>query len=219
MDAESAEVRGSIYQFLSNIYIRVPDSNFSEILSEQIHPFLLSVKSFARKEKWPKSIDEGVSLIEKYIESGGRGNAESLAIEFTRLFRGVKPGYGPPPPYESIYRKGERVMNEATSEVLERYRKAGLAAIKELEGEPPDHVSFELYFLGYLCSREAESLRNDEEDKAAVHRAQKNEFLQEHATKWIPSFCERIFGESENDFYRGAAKLTEGLLALEQHAP
>lgn len=211
-----AEVKGDIYRFLSNIYIDVPDSNFPDVLNEQILPFLLSIKSFARKEKWPRGIDEGISLMEKYVESiGGKEVTESLAVEFTRLFRGVKPGYGPPPPYESVYKKSEHVMSEATSEVLEKYRKSGLTVARELEGEPPDHISFELYFLSYLCNREAESLRTNDENRAYEYRAQKNEFLQEHVIKWVPSFCERILKESKNDFYKGAAKLTKEFVVLD----
>ncbi len=217
-EAGAAEVKSNIYRFLSNIYIHLPDSNFPDVLNEQILPFLLSTKSFARKEKWPKGINDGINLIEKYVESiGGRDGrevTESLAVEFTRLFRGIKPGYGPPPPYESVYKK-EHVMSEATSEVLEKYRKSGLAVAKELEGELPDHISFELYFLSYLCDKEAESLRTNNENRAFEYRAQKNEFLQEHVIKWVPSFCERILKESENDFYKGAAKLTKEFVELD----
>lgn len=210
-EAEAAEVKSNIYRFLSNIYIHLPDSNFPDVLNKQILPFLVSIKSFARKEKWPRGINDGINLIERYIESiRGREVTESLAVEFTRLFRGVKLGYGPPPPYESVYK-----MSEGTSEVLEKYRKSGLAVAKELEGELPDHISFELYFLSYLCNKEAESLRNNNENRAYEYRVQKNEFLQEHVIKWVPSFCERILKESENDFYKGAAKLTKEFVELD----
>ena len=131
---------------------------------------------------------------------------KQLAPEYTRLFRGIKEGIGPPPPYESLYRGGG-LMSDATQSVRAHYRAAGFGEIAP-EAGPQDHLGAELRFLSMLSYREAEAWEREAEDEAlAMHEAQRA-FLEQHLMTWLPDYSLRLADESKEPFYRAVAQLT-----------
>ena len=134
---------GRAYFILSNIYMQVPGKDFSRVIEKEIIPSFAALREKATEKGWTRVL-EALHL----TEEGAQG--KDLAREFTRLFRGVRPGYGPKPPYESLYRGEKTVMGDIAGEVKTRYREAGLSVEARFKGEPPDHISFELFFLNHL---------------------------------------------------------------------
>ncbi len=215
--SDLAAARAGIYKLTSALYFRTHETyllksleewvssqtatdNSSQLLSKQMRHGLTAMDSFFREVKG-KSWEELL---------------ETVSVEFTRLFRGVKKHYSPPPPYESVYREeGGRVFGELTVAVRSEYRRFGLDLANELSGEPPDHISFEMEFMHLLCSREVTAWKRNDMDEALRFLKAEKEFSEEHLLTWIPGLCDKVREFDRIDFFRGLADLTEGWITFD----
>jgi len=195
-------------------YLRIPDLNFVEKMTDENLSARLA--ALACPTDIPNDMSDGSKIIEGFIKVSKNKSPEKicsdLSVEYTRLFRGVKRSYGPPPPYESVYVEKGLVMGESTAEVKKKYTEAGVALANNLKGEPPDHIGLELDFMRHLCGEEADAWGGGKKDMALKHLDMENAFLREHLVKWIPKFCDIIVKETKLDFYRGLARLTKGFI-------
>ncbi len=218
--SQLAESRGKIYQFLSYFYTQPLDQNFLKALMNGGLPSFLASPEVHKV--LPAEMADGIRVIEDYTRNlkahGLEEFGRALSVEFTRLFRGVKRVYSPPPPYESVYIDGENlVWGESTAKVLEEYRRSGLDIHAKYKGEPPDHISFELDFMRFLCGKEAEAWKNEEQEGALSYLRLESSFLNEHLGRWVHIFCDRIIELDGTGFYRAVAKLTKGFIELEHN--
>ena len=132
-----------------------------------------------------------------------KSDSMELRKEFTRLFRGIQEGYGPPPPYESLYRQCE-FPTDITDAVISYFQSGGFdpGAICE---EPPDFLVTELRLMSLLAFKEHEgSLKGDEQQRQYFIKLQ-NEFLQNHLMIWVPEYCQTLMAASRVDFYQQLA--------------
>ncbi len=199
-----AEIRSRTYWFLSTLYLVRPDAGFLEDLK-------LKLSEFSEQSD---ELVELVELIRESLEGEPRELSQRLAVEFTRLFRGIKKGYSPPPPYESVYRGEGRVMGEATLAVMKFYSEAGFGIIDEDEG-PQDYIGVELKFMSLLCYREMESWKNGRIGEGRRYLELEKRFLDEHILRWVPEFCRRVEAEAREEFYAAVARLTEEFIRVD----
>jgi TorA maturation chaperone TorD len=219
MEMESlvlSEVRGSVYSFLSSIYMQPVSYDFTiRVLDEDQYPNLTIMGSL---KTLPKDIVEGLEIIKKFVKKSKNMSVKvlqnELAVEQTRLFRGISPKYGPPPPYEAVYREG-RVMGESTQEVLRKYSKAGVH-ISDERSELPDQAGVELGFMQFLCEEEFKARKSNRVNDVTEYLTKEKEFINEHIAKWIPAFCDKVIIQAKVDFYLAIAKITKGFLTLDQ---
>lgn len=136
--------------------------------------------------------------------------AERLAAEHARLFRGIREGYGPPPPYESLWREG-RIMGEATLDVASAYAEAGYAA--DPTWGPFDHLVEELRFMAALCHAEDQARDAGRAHEAAWARRRQQTFLQRHLAAWLPAYCAQLEREAREPLYRALARVTATIVA------
>jgi TorA maturation chaperone TorD len=211
---ESAKFRSKIYGFLSSLYMQIPSHNLvNALLCGEVSSFL---STLPQKVGPTRDIEEGLADILRFITtSSGQAVEEvhqNLCVEYTRLFRGIMPGYSPPPPYESVYRdEGRVLMGKSAVEVRRRYAEAGVDVPAEC-GDLPDYVGLELDFMRFLAEQEAESWRKRERDSALGYLDMERGFLTDHIMKWVPRFCDKVVDVAEFDFYRGIARMTKGFL-------
>ncbi len=126
---------------------------------------------------------------------------EELQVEYTRLFIG--PFGVAVPPYGSYYlEKTGEVMGETTREVMQLYRKAGLAIDKEFT-ELPDHIAVELEFAYYLVTTINNPDVRDSENKYGILHALYTQFYSLYFIPFISAFSNRLLQETDNDFYLG----------------
>lgn len=139
--------------------------------------------------------------------------AERLAVEHARLFRGISEEYGPPPPYESLWREGQ-LMGDSTVRVATRYLEAGY----QPEGRfaPCDHIVEELRFMAALCHAEHEARQAGRAQDARQARDQQQRFLDEHLTAWTGKYCQNLADQSREPLYQTLARMTT--IVLEQDA-
>ena len=134
------------------------------------------------------------------------GLGRRLGQEFTRLFRGIQEGHGPPPPYVSLYR-GQSVGRDLTLTVLNRYRAAGFGEVEPSVG-PQDHLGAKQRFLALLALREAEAWGGGDTDPALARIGQQQGFMDAHLMTWLPAYVARIEAGAREPFYAAAARLT-----------
>jgi TorA maturation chaperone TorD len=200
--ATLASSRSRIYGILAAAYNRLPDESFAERLAS------LDTNG----QDWPSELRTGLELIEAFSRAcEGRPVGElatELAVERTRLFRGLKPGYGPPPPYEAVYLGSDgQPRMQATAAVARAYAEAGVGLPEGLRDQP-DYIGLELDFMRHLTEKEARAWAEGNRDEAVRIVEKERSFLEEHLGRWVPRFCEVMDAESRLDYYRGIARMT-----------
>ena len=158
---------------------------------------------------------KGISEISRFVGQAKDLPIEdvemSLRVDWTRLFRGVQPGYGPIPPYEGLYvDQGENDF-EAMQAVAAFY--AGYDMLPhENAGNRPDYAGLELEFLRCVCEQQAEAREKGENELSEKWQSAERGFISAHLGRWGPAYCDCAIEEAKTDFYRGFARLTKGLL-------
>jgi putative dimethyl sulfoxide reductase chaperone len=200
--ATLAGSRSRIYGMLAAAYNRLPDESLVERLA--------SLDTGGHD--WPPELADGLDLIEGFSRSrSGKPldeRATELSVERTRLLRGLKPGYGPPPPYEAVYAGSDgQPRMQATAAVAKAYAEAGVGLPEGLK-EQPDYIGLELDFMRHLTEREARAWAEGNRDEAVRIVEKERRFLEEHLARWVPRFCEVMDRAARLDYYRGIARMT-----------
>ncbi len=118
-------------------------------------------------------------------------------------------------PFQSMFMSEEcRVGGDQTRVILDHYQSASFPIATK--GESPDHIGVMLYFLAFLCQREAQGW--DQDNPAAVKAAQTTmvEFLDANLLAWLPSFVVTM-RLTEHPFYSVLAEVLWSL-TLEHRA-
>jgi TorA maturation chaperone TorD len=150
-------------------------------------------------------------------ESDWPALAQRLAVEHARLFLGLREGYGPPPPYESLWR-GEQVMGDSTPAVASAYAAAGFVAEGPPAWGPCDHLAFELRFMASLCHAEEEALGAGDTAQVQWARGHQARFLREHLLAWFPRYSEHLAMQAREALYRTLARVTVQMLSEDAKA-
>lgn len=210
---KKAEDRSRLYMLLSIFYMKRPREEFVKKLKTD--EFIQNLKNALSEEE--NKITDGVKILELFIKSirnlPDSEVAEKLAVDFTRLFRGIKKGYGPPPPYESTWRGEGKMAGEWTQEVLKKYREAGLGI--DIEAELPDYIGVELKFMAILAYHEALAWRKNDILTALSFLEMEKKFIDEHLKNWVPEFCRIMAHEALSNFYKAMAIVTKEFLEVE----
>ncbi len=214
-----ATARSRVYGFLGAVYNRMPNDQFASSLSSpEVAAFLASV---GQMEDDPGDMQEGLRLIEAFIRASKDKPVEQLktelAVDRTKLLRGIKPGYGPPPPYEGVYAAmAQEALGQTMMSVRNIYAESGVVLPEEIHDQP-DFIGFELDFMRHLTEKEAEAWANEENEEVVKIIKKERAFLDEHILRWVPRFCDLMFEQAQLDFYRGIARLTKGFVQGEAH--
>lgn len=213
-----ARSRSQVYGFLSSLYLDLPTKGWvSQLLDEST---LAPLTSLSSRSGISPEVQEGLKLIQDFLQDSRSKPLEELesvlAVERTRLFRGIRPADSPPPPYESVYRGEEgQLAGLWAVEVSRKYAAAG-AEIPSHYHDLPDYIGLELDFMRFLCQKEAELWGKGDREKALQYLDMERSFLEEHLAQWAPRFCSLAFKSASVDFYCGLLKLTEGAIASDR---
>jgi TorA maturation chaperone TorD len=215
-----AQSRSKLYGFLSALYVKLPNEEFAaNLLCDKFQSLLQLI---SQSDQVSGEMKEGLKTIEGFVnETRDRPRtelAQELGVDWTRLFRGLKRGYGPPPPYESVYiESSEQDARQTIGEVMKTYREAGVS-VDEKAGQRSDYIGIELDFMRHLAEKEMEMWERADYQEAIAYLGQEDDFLDKHIVPWIPKFCDKVFTEAQTDFYRGVALFTKGFLKLEEES-
>lgn len=135
---------------------------------------------------------------------------QELLVDYAKLF--VGPDELLAHPYGSVYLDGPKIlMGDSTMDVIATYRDADFAISAEFK-EVPDHIAVELEFLYLLCYNESLAeieQRCEDRDHWCSRRQQ---FIENHLGRWVERFCSKLRDNTEHDYYRNLADLTEAFV-------
>ena len=208
--SELALSRARVYEILAAIYSKPVGDAELDVFRQW-----WSIEAELPRGTLPKIMVHGLEKVRSWLEDDDSNTPDkrkaALGSEFIRLFRGLRRGPSPPPPYESVYVDGGALYGPSTDRVGQKYQQFNL---KILSNEPPDQLAFELDFMRFLCEKEAEARRTGQAIQDWL--AEEEDFVREHLAPWLPAFCEGIRKSCESLFYSGVADLTEGWICLDQ---
>jgi putative dimethyl sulfoxide reductase chaperone len=211
--ADLAEQRSAVYAFLSSIFMVLPDQSFVCRLTDGRMGTLLEALS---ADDVSPDIETGIHLIRGYLASLQTVAADQvetdLAVERARLLRGIKPGYGPPPPYESVYRgTADSGAGQTLLQVKRAFADAGVS-VPESVHEPADYIGLELELMRHLANQEAQAWRAGDEAKAGMWLDKQKAFLADHLASWVPQFADLMAEHAALGFYQGVARIMKGFV-------
>ena len=209
--ATGAHLRAEMYGFLARMFNHRPDVEFVRRLR------VLGVDSFtfSTETELAPDVAQGLQEMGFYIEATSADPEEKveedLAVDWTRLFRGVRPGYGPPPPYEGVYAEEGTDQGDVLQSIMRVYHEHSVD-LDEKAGNRPDYIGIELDFLRHLGECEAAAWEQEEDESALEYQDAEKHFLINHLGRWIWKFCDLAIEEAKTDFYRGFIRLTKGVM-------
>lgn len=203
-----AQGRSQIYAFLADIY---NNPGFAARLTpEYTQELTAAVAALECAQALPRACREAARLVHQDVLLNAAHEPanwhEKLAVERTRLTRGIGRRYGPPPPYESVY-LGELLMYSHGASVEAHYREANWG---ERPAELADYIGVEMAFLAALAEREAAARRRQQDEEAQQLLIAQLRFLQEHLSLWAASYAEKARGFATTAFWQGVLALTAG---------
>jgi TorA maturation chaperone TorD len=212
-NTQNAQTLAKTYHTLAMIFNQRPDAALVKNIKAMELGFF---NQFIRGDGLNSDVKEGLSEISKYVlqikDQPEKTVEQSLLVDWTRLFRGLQPGYGPKPPYEGVY-LGENENDLKTLESVARfYAKHGVAPA-ENAGNRPDYIGLELDFLRYLCEQQADAWEKGDEIQAQEFQLAEHNFLKDHLGKWAARYCDQAIKEARTDFYHGFIHLVKGTIA------
>jgi TorA maturation chaperone TorD len=215
--AEMARARASVLAFLNLHFTTLPDAAFVAHVRSQ--EYTAALEALAADDGLPAEMTAGAGLMMGFIRSKIDMEtpkfSDELGVDRTRLYRGVSPTYGPPPPYEAVWGKGVTNVAATLQEVAGIYRLWGMVISPDAK-ERLDSIGVELDYLNQLALREAEAWEAGQAEQARELLQAQEQFLVAHVGDWAPAFVEKALTKAETDFYRGHLMMLRGLLASER---
>jgi putative dimethyl sulfoxide reductase chaperone len=212
-----AQSRAAIYGFLAWLFLEQPDADFvTRLLENEVQEHINSLSS---KIPPDSRMLDGLQRMRLSLLNGESRTPEdlcrTLAVEHTRLMRGIGSNYGPPPPYESLYRAAESGDDHACLLQLTEFYHRAQVAIPVDDAERVDYLGVELDLMRLLCEEECRSLEQGNTMEARNYSALQQHFLDEHMLAWAPRFCASFIAHTPKGFYHGVALFLLGFLEAE----
>ena len=200
---EQASQRSTTYGFLARVFRK---ELTPELLRQIRDPQFMGVLSGL-----------GVSLGDEFFSGPEEDLLEDLAVEYTYLFLGPGKHISP---HESVHHERSdgdwgRHWGKATVDVKAFVETLGLK-YKEDDTSIPDHISVEFEMMQKITEKEGKEWAQGSHDEALSLLKIEKMFLEDHLTRWIPYFCNKVIERAEYSFYREMAILTRSFIEFEK---
>ncbi len=205
--------RAQCYGFLAWFFLETPDTLFVErMLSREVSSYLDSLAGEA-SHVVIAGLEEMRGWLSAHAGASVDELRQELAVQEAWLFKGIAPGYGPPPPYEAVHRRpGTSVETETLLSLHAFYREAG-AELSYASRERLDHLGVELDLMRFLCGEESRLWSAGAFTQAVRYRGIQRRLVNQHLLPWVPGYCERIRAEARAPFFHAVANMLSGFLA------
>lgn len=204
--AAAAGRRSALHWLLADIALTSPDAAFVARLRRDLRP---------RNDKPDRLLTRLGQLCACLPPSHEGSQVERLAVDYARLFGGLKEGYGLPPPLESAA-VGPLEGPEVAVTLAERYAEAGFPSF--VGSAPADHLGIEMKFFSLLCYAEMQALQEGKTTEAARYIALQRQFVGDHLGRWAPDHWRNVAASAEHAFYKLAAEIAAEALIDETSA-
>jgi len=202
-DRELLSFRQSYYEVLGALFRKEPSGELLRQLAGEI-----GARTQAARKLHPL-LGAGWEAIERFIaDTPSDRLSENVAEEYVQLFIG--PLAAAVNPYESFYLTG-RLLDRPLANVRTFLRSTGIEKLREYP-EPEDFLAVELEVMRWLIGKQMAAADPNDERQWIELQA---DFLKEHLLVWGPACAKDIERAECAKFYRSAAKILQGFLALE----
>ena len=197
---EYMQYRCSMYYWLRNLYIIEPDAKVIQEIAD-------SCKEFSDVLECPEHERKFIQFFACLTESEVKKLSKDIRCEYARLFIGPRRPLAPP--YESCYRSHNKQLFGMTAiEVRRQYQIQGLQ-INTLGTEPDDFIGFEFEFMYYLSHRLVKALDENNQEEVTKLLKYQGDFISSHLIKWIESFTDDIYSNTEMEYFKVLSKFTQ----------
>lgn len=191
----AAQTRSQLFWLLADCMLKGPQAESWRLIKAGITD---DDTSGAADDAWSNLVEAAKAL--------DAAAWQSLAVEHTRLFAGLKAGSGaPPPPFESAWRAGFEA-GSALAQVNWAYAEAGFADI-DIDAGPQDHLGVELKFMAILALKETEAWQQGDSDGANSRIRQQQAFLDQHLLAWVPRWADALAQHTQEKIYWALARM------------
>ena len=187
------EERAAAYERLAYCFLARPDEAYMNGM----------VAAFSADESAPWAASFA-AFGERIVEVGEEAALQELAVDRTRLFKGLTPD-GPTPPYQSLFKKDKR--SDSLAQLNARYRSVGFSLEPEVR-DAPDQLGVELMFAAFLLRRYGASSEERWPELAAT-------FFKDDLEPFAIAYSEIMVREARTDFFRGYAALLGSFISEE----
>src|SRR5512141_1208219 len=178
--ANIARTRAAFTSFLSVHFTTLPEAGFVERMRHGDLTAML--EAVVNDESVDGDLASGTTLMRDYLNETRAVEtpelAQELGVDRTRLYRGLSPTYGPPPPYEMVWSKTKPDVSLLV-ELAGTYREMGLSPSPEMV-ERMDYLGVELDFMRELALREAAAWDLNSPESALKLLETQRTFMDEH---------------------------------------
>jgi len=208
-----ARARAAFSSFLNIHFNVLPDEKFVRQMRQKEITSMLQL--LPKDASVHEDIAAGAALMGKFLQETLDAKpaelSEKLGVDRTRLYRGVSPTYGPPPPYEMVWSKSwiDVSLLQALAAI---YRENGLAPSTEVV-DRLDYIGLELEFIHTLAMRETEAREAAKTEKASDLLLVQKQFFCEHLEPWVPNFVNKALEDAKTDFYSGHLLMLRGFIS------
>lgn len=208
------KIRSQWYWFLARCYTQRPEAAFLREIQASLEP-----EAGNEPVSVPDNLTHEQNLLHYLAQmlsapDNGKDFLTQVGKEYTRLFRGLEKGYGPPPPYASVYLES-RLMGESTIAIKRYYHQAGFEVIDPELG-PQDHLGALLRFMAMLAFQQYEALEHKDNTRAEQLANWQEDFFTNYIVSWVPDYCQKLINYCDLPFYRYIAQMTAQFMQQEK---
>ncbi len=204
-DTSQLEEKAAELALLSEFYLRNPD----EILLKAIRAVDPSAFNGKKKRESVEKIcafaakDNAISDDEKVLD---------LKREWTKLFRGVSPTYGPPPPYAAQFLR--EVPTKVMTEIVQLYMDGGYNGHEKIQNRV-DYLGVLLQYLSFINLLRINAAKK--KDKLEYSRLSLcyDECTNHYLKPWVKDFCDKAEKYAKTPFYQGVLDLSKRAVSLD----
>ena len=202
----AAQNEAALASLLAQFFLHNPDKTFAKALTH------LAPEGFDFApgiEKAMRTIRESAEKIDA-AEEKHQTESETEALldlkrDWTKLFRGISPDYGPTAPYAFLFLKGTTV--EMMKDLAALYIDGGYDGYQIVK----DRIDYIGTCFQYLATVDLQIVTAIDEKLATEYtrlRLCRKVFLEEYLTPWVETFAERARKFVQTDFYGAVLDLT-----------
>lgn len=132
-----------------------------------------------------------------------------LKRDWTKLFRGISPIYGPTAPYGLLYFKGN--SNEAMSDIAALYIDGGYDHFLEVQ-DLVDYIGIGFHYLSFVLLQMVQMQKENQKVEFDRLGLCADRYFDCYFSDWIPKFCEEALKFAKTDFYKNVLDLAEEVI-------
>lgn len=196
----------ALASLLAQFFLHNPDKAFAKALTN------LAPEGFSFApaiEKAMATIQAGAQKVDQAEEQNTTGTETEALLDlkrdWTKLFRGISPDYGPTAPYAFLFLKGTTV--EMMKDLAALYIDGGYDGYQMVK----DRIDYIGTCFQYLATVDLQIVHAIDEKLATEYgrlRLCRKVFLEEYLTPWVEEFAVRARKFVQTDFYGAVLDLT-----------